>query len=50
VVAAAGVEVVAGLLAVAAAPAHAAVLAVADPNGCGKEALQNRNQIRSPHR
>lgn len=37
VVAAAGVEVVAGLLPVAATPAHAAVLAVADPHGVAIE-------------
>ena len=48
VVAAAGVEVVAGLLPVAAAPSHAAVLAVADPHGCGNRRDSKRIRIRSP--
>lgn len=46
VVAAAGVEVVAGLLPVAAAPSHAAVLAVPDPHGC-RERRWIRSEIKS---
>lgn len=38
VVVAAGVDFVAGHLALTAAPAHAAVLVIADHNSCNKEA------------
>ena len=46
VVAAEGVNVVAGHLSLAATPAHAAVLAVVDPNSYGKEPLRTKNKIR----
>ena len=46
VLAAAGVDVVAGHLSLAATLAHAIVLVVADPNSCGKEALGTKNRIR----
>lgn len=41
VVAAAGVEVIAGLLSIAAAPANAAVLAIPDPYGCRDKELED---------
>jgi len=45
---AAGVDVIVGHLSLAATLAHAAVLAVVDPNSCGKEASRTGSN-RWPH-